>query len=324
MTFFIYNSDKTGVDTVEGRTFKVEIKEMIDEIQRLKKDKNAVILAHNYQIPEVQDIADYVGDSLGLSRKAVETDADIIVFCGVHFMAESAKILSPNKKVLLPVLDAGCPMADMIDVDKLKLLKEKHPDVPVVCYVNSSAEVKAESDICCTSSNAVDVVKSLNSNRVIFVPDQNLGSYVAKQLPKIEVICYEGFCITHHRVKDIELDKVRAHHGMSKTLVHPKTKSEVVQKADFVGSISQIISYVKNSDDKEFVIGTEMGILHTLRKENPDKRFHLLSPSLICYNMKKTGLQDIYRALKDETHEINVDEKVINKAHKTLERMFSI
>ncbi|RKD26914.1 quinolinate synthetase [Caminicella sporogenes DSM 14501] len=298
--------------------------EMVNEINRLRKEKNAVILAHNYQIPEVQDIADFVGDSLALSRKAAETDADIIVFCGVHFMAESAKILSPDKKVLLPVLDAGCPMADMIDAKQLKLFKEEYPNIPIVCYVNTSAEVKAESDICCTSSNAVKVVKSLDSNKILFIPDQNLGSYIAKQVPEKEIILWEGFCITHHRVSSQEVDIVREHRGNIKILVHPECNSEVVKKADFVGSTSQIIEYVNKSDDKKFVIGTEMGILHSLRKQNPEKKFHLLSPSLVCFNMKKTSLEDVYRALRDEINEINIEESVIKAARKSLERMLKI
>lgn len=297
---------------------------IIKEIDRLKKEKNAIILAHNYQIPEIQEIADYVGDSLGLSKKASETDADIIIFCGVHFMAESAKILSPNKKVLLPVLDAGCPMADMIDSDQLKIFKKEYPDIPVVCYVNSSAEVKAESDICCTSSNALKVVKSIDKDKVLFIPDQNLGDYISKKLPEKKIISWEGFCITHHRVRHNEIDMVRKNIGETKILVHPECNPAVVEKADFVGSTSQIIEYVKNHDDQKFIIGTEMGILHSLRKQNPSKKFHLLSPSLVCYNMKKTSLKDVYNALKEEKNEINVDKEVIDKAHKVLERMLSL
>lgn len=302
----------------------MKAQEMINEIKRLKEEKNAVILAHNYQIPEIQDIADYVGDSLGLSRKAANTTADIIVFCGVHFMAESAKILSPNKKVLLPVLDAGCPMADMIDTDKLREFKKDHPNTPVVCYVNSSAEVKAESDICCTSSNALKIVKELDSDKVLFVPDKNLGNYISKQVKNKEIICWEGFCITHHRVRPEELEKVRKHREGTKILIHPEANPQVVEKADFVGSTSQIIDYVKNSEEKEFVIGTEMGILHTLRKQNPYKTFYLLSPGLVCFNMKKTSLEDVYRALRDENHEIKVDKDIMDKAYKSLEKMLEL
>jgi quinolinate synthase len=298
--------------------------EMINEINRIKKEKRAVILAHYYQTPEVQDIADYVGDSLELSRRAADTSADIIVFCGVHFMAESAKIFSPDKKVLLPVYDAGCPMADMIDADQLRLLKKKYPNVPVVCYINSSAKVKAESDICCTSANAVKVVRSLEKDKVLFVPDGNLGNYIATQIPEKDIICWEGFCMTHHRVKCNELDMVRKYRGKIKILVHPECEPDVVKKADFVGSTSQIIKYVDKSDEKEFVIGTEMGILHSLKKQNPDKVFYLLSPSLICSNMKKTRLEDVYRALKDEIYEIKVDKDIMAAAKESLEMMLKI
>lgn len=302
----------------------MEQKMIISEIKKLKEEKNAIILAHNYQIPEIQDIADYVGDSLGLSRKAADTEADIIIFCGVHFMAESAKILSPNKKVLLPVLDAGCPMADMIDADQLRSFKKEYPDAAVVCYVNSSAEVKAESDICVTSSNALKIIKSLDSEKILFVPDENLGNYISSKLPEKEIISWEGFCITHHRVRHNEIDMVRRHKGKTKILVHPECNQAVVEKADFVGSTSQIIEYISKSNDKEFVIGTEMGILHTLRKQNPGKKFHLLSPALVCYNMKKTSLEDVYNALKDEKNEIIVDKKVMDKAFNSLERMLEL
>ncbi|ABR46260.1 quinolinate synthetase complex, A subunit [Alkaliphilus metalliredigens QYMF] len=297
---------------------------MIDEIKRLKKEKNAVILAHNYQIPEIQEIADIVGDSLKLSQEATKTDADIVVLSGVKFMAESVKILSPNKKVLLPAHDAGCPMADMIDVDQLKEFKAEYPNVPVVCYVNSSAEVKAESDICCTSSNAIKVVRSLQSDKVIFVPDQNLAAYIAEQVPEKEIIPWQGFCITHHRVKDLEVDKIRKQMPEAVFLVHPECTPDVVKKADFVGSTSQIIQYAKESNAEKFVIGTEMGVLHKLKKENPTKKFYLLSPGLICFNMKKTTLVNVYEALRDEQHEIIVDEYVREKALKTLNQMLEI
>nr|WP_205684297.1 quinolinate synthase NadA [Clostridium formicaceticum] len=299
-------------------------REMIEEIKRLKKEKNAIILAHNYQIPEIQEIADIVGDSLKLSQEAAKTSADIIVLSGVHFMAESVKILSPEKKVLLPVYDAGCPMADMIDVEKLKIFKQQYPNIPVVCYVNSSAEVKGESDICCTSSNALKIVKSLKSDRVLFIPDKNLGSYIAKQLPEKEVISWEGFCITHHRVKPGEIDAVKQKHPEALVLVHPECTPEVVERADFVGSTSQIIQYATEGENKTYVIGTEMGVLHKLRKSNPDKTFYLLSPALVCFNMKKTTLRDVYLALQNEEKEIVVEEEVRKKALKALETMINI
>lgn len=299
-------------------------KTMQQEIIRLKKEKNAMILAHNYQIPEVQEIADIVGDSLKLSQEAKQTDADIIVFCGVHFMAESAKILSPHKKVLLPVMDAGCPMADMVNAEQLRMFKQEYPNIPIVCYVNSSAAVKAESDICCTSSNAVQIVKSIQSDQILFVPDQNLGDYIAKQVPEKDIMGWEGFCITHHRVEAVEVDEARKQHPEALVLVHPEARPSVVEKADFVGSTAEIINYAKQSDQKSFIIGTEMGILHKLRKDNPNKKFYLMSPALTCFNMKKTTLEDVYRALFHERHEITVKEEIREKALGALEKMLQL
>ncbi|MBN2794871.1 MAG: quinolinate synthase NadA [Clostridia bacterium] len=303
---------------------KMEINAMVQEINRLKKEKNAVILAHNYQIPEVQDIADIVGDSLKLSEEAAKTDADIIVFCGVHFMAESAKILSPEKKVLLPAIDAGCPMADMVTAEKLSAYKAENPDAQICVYVNSSAEVKAEADICCTSSNALKVVESLESNKILFAPDKNLGSYINSQLKDKQMELWNGFCITHERVREEEIKLVKEKKAGVQVVVHPECNPLVVQHADFVGSTSQILSYIKNSTDKEFIIGTEMGILHTLRKENLYKKFTLLSPALICYNMKKTSLEDVLHVLKTEENEIKVDETIRQKAYKSLKRMLEV
>ncbi|AZR74658.1 quinolinate synthase [Anoxybacter fermentans] len=297
--------------------------EVAKRIKELKEKHNAIILAHNYQIEEVQDIADYVGDSFGLSQIAAETDADVIVFCGVHFMAESAKILSPDKKVILPVLDAGCPMADMVDVEGLRELKAKHPGVPVVTYVNSSAAVKAESDVCCTSSNAVEVVNSIDSDTVIFTPDKNLGSYVASKTNK-NVIIWEGYCITHHRVEPDEVRKVKEAHPDALVLVHPETRPEVVALADHVDSTAGILRYVRESNHKKFIIGTEMGILHRLKKENPDKEFYILTPKLICANMKKTHLSHVLEALETLSPEIHVPEEIRIKAKRALERMLAI
>ncbi len=297
---------------------------MIEEIKRLKKEKNAIILAHNYQIPEVQDVADVVGDSLKLSQVASETDHDMIIFCGVHFMAESAKILSPQKKVILPVIDAGCPMADMVTGEDLKKFRDENPGIPVVTYVNSSAEVKAYSDICCTSSNAVKVVESLGAEKILFAPDKNLGHYVQQQVPGTEIIRWDGFCITHERVRLEELEANKAARPDSPILIHPECNPKLVERADFVGSTAQIIEHVRNSDKKSFIIGTEMGILHTLRKENPDKDFRILSGFLTCHNMKKTSLENVYTALKDETYEITVSEEIRVKAYEALERMLSV
>lgn len=294
---------------------------LVQEISRLKKERNAIILAHNYQVPEVQDVADIVGDSLKLSQEAAATTADVIVFCGVHFMAESAKILSPTKKVLLPAIDAGCPMADMITVEDLRALKAEHPGVPVVCYVNSSAEVKAECDVTCTSSNAVNVVKALGAKKIIFAPDKNLGGYVQSLLPEIEIVCFDGFCITHERVGENEILMVKESKPGVKILVHPECNEAVYRHADFIGSTAQIIDYVNHSSDKAFIIGTEMGILHALQKKNPDKTFYMLSPSLICANMKKTSLTDVYLALRDDKHIIEVDDETREKAIAALDRM---
>jgi len=297
---------------------------MIEEIKRLKTEKNAIILAHNYQIPEVQDIADVVGDSLKLSQVASETDHDMIIFCGVHFMAESAKILSPNKKVILPVLEAGCPMADMVTGEDLKAFKEENPGIPIVTYVNSSAEVKAYSDICCTSSNAVKAVESLNAKKILFAPDKNLGHYVQMQLPDVEIVRWNGFCITHERVTPKEVLASREIRPGVSILVHPECNPKVVEMADFVGSTAQILEYVKNSDEKSFIIGTEMGILHTLKKQNPEKHFRVLSGHLTCYNMKKTSLDNVYHALKEEKYEITVPEDIRVKAYEALERMLKV
>jgi len=297
---------------------------MIEEIKKLKVEKNAIILAHNYQIPEVQDIADVVGDSLKLSQVAAETEHDMIIFCGVHFMAESAKILSPDKRVILPVLEAGCPMADMVTGEDLKAFKEENPDIPIVTYVNSSAEVKAYSDICCTSSNAVKVVKSLGAKKILFAPDKNLGHYVQQQVPETEIIRWEGFCITHERVTTREVLATRELRPNVPILVHPECNPKVVEMADFVGSTAQIIDHVNNSDEKSFIIGTEMGILHTLKKQNPEKHFRVLSGHLTCYNMKKTSLDNVYNAIKNEKFEITVDEDIRLKAFEALDRMLKV
>ena len=294
------------------------------EIQRLKKEKNAIILAHNYQMPEVQDIADVVGDSYSLSQHAANTSSDVIVFCGVHFMAESAKILSPDKIVLLPVKDAGCPMADMVTALRLREMKAKYPDAAVVCYVNSSAEVKAESDICCTSSNALKVVQSLENKQVIFVPDENLGSYVASKVKDKEVILWKGFCITHKRVKAEEVKKIRQLHPNAKILMHPECEPEVQKLADFLGRTSEIIRHAREIPERDIIIGTEEGVIHTLKKQNPDKNFYLLSSGLICTNMKKTRIEDVHNALLNMKHEILVDEDIRMKALKSLEEMLKI
>jgi quinolinate synthase len=280
-------------------------------------------MAHNYQIGEIQDIADVVGDSYMLAKYAQKTDKDLIVFCGVHFMAESAKILNPTKKVILANPEAGCPMADMVRPDDLKRLKEKHPGVPVIAYVNTSAEVKALSDLCCTSSNAVSLIKSLTSKKLIFVPDRNLGQYVANQIPEKEFILWDGFCITHERVEEDEVIQAKEKYPEAEILMHPECNPGIWKYADFMGSTSQIIEYAVASEKKTFVIGTEAGILHSLNKLAPEKTYHLLSPCLVCQNMKKTTLEDVERALKGDVKEILLDEDLRKRAEGSLLRMLN-
>lgn len=302
----------------------MDVNQLKEAITKLKKEKNALILAHNYQIGDVQDIADVVGDSFALAKKAAATDCDLIVFCGVHFMAESAKILNPEKTVLLPVLDAGCPMADMIDGEGLRKLKAQHPDAKVVTYINSSAEVKAESDVICTSSNALKVVGSLPDRKIIFAPDKNLGSYIAKLLPEKEFILWDGYCLTHMRVKPEEVDRVKELYPEAKILVHPECSVEVQNKADFLGSTSEIIEYAGKIPEKEIIVGTEEGVLHIMRAKYPDKKFYLLSPGLICPNMKKTRLEDVYEALLHNKNIIEVDPEVRIKSLNALEEMLRL
>ncbi len=302
----------------------MEKSELTEKISALKKQRNAVIVAHNYQPDEVQEIADVVGDSFALSRYCASSSFDVIVFCGVHFMAESAKLLSPDKTVLLPELDAGCPMAEMVTAEALREEKKKHSKAAVVCYINSTAEVKAECDICCTSSNALKVVKSLENKEILFVPDQNLGSYVAKMVPEKQIILWEGFCETHHMISHDEAEKVRMMNPDALLLVHPECREDVCALADFVGSTKQIIDYVAQSSVQEFIVGTEMGILYKLHKDNPDKKFVLLSPGLICSNMKKTTLKSIYEALRDMKHNIILDDEISKRARAPLYRMLKV
>lgn len=298
---------------------------LIEEINKLRNERNAVILAHYYQPGEIQDLADFVGDSLQLARQAAETKADVIVFCGVHFMAESAAILSPDKIVLLPEKDAGCPMADMVDAETLREEKAKIPGVQVVCYVNSSAEVKAESDICCTSSNAEKIVQSLpdREREILFVPDGNLGRYVSAKTGR-SMHFWPGFCPTHHRLEKEEILVQRKAHPQAKVLVHPECKEEVWKEADYVGSTAGIIKYAQNSDNQEFVIGTEQGILHQLKKCCPDKKFYMASEDMICPNMKKTSLEKVRDSLRSLSPQITVSPEIREKAINSLERMLKI
>jgi len=293
------------------------------QIRRLLTERNAVLLAHNYMRDEVQEIADITGDSLGLSQEAAKTDAQVIVFCGVHFMAESASILSPQKTVLLPRLDAGCPMADMVTVEGLLELKAKHPGVPVVTYVNSSAAVKAVSDICCTSANAVKVVNSLPDREVIFVPDRNLGQFVARQTDKI-FHYWDGYCPTHERLKADVVSRLKAEHPDALFVCHPECNPSVVALADHACSTSGMYDYCRTSPAKRFIIGTEAGILYRLRQENPDKEFILASPALVCPNMKLTSLEDILDALSTMTPVVTVPEEIRIPAKRALDRMIAI
>lgn len=289
----------------------------------MKENRQAIILAHNYQLAEVQDIADLTGDSLELSRAAATMDGDIIVFCGVDFMAETAAVISPGKTVLLPAQDACCPMADMITADELKQVKSRYPDAAVVCYVNTTAEVKAESDICCTSSNAVKVVKSLKEDRVIFIPDRNLGRYV-QRFTKKEILPWEGFCIVHDRITPGHVLEAKALHPGAIVIVHPECRPEVIDLADHVASTSGIIRYVCDSAEKEFIIGTEIGILHRLGRECPVKKCYPLSPAAICRNMKKTDLKKVRDTLITLQPRIVVPERIAERARGAIERMLAL
>lgn len=297
--------------------------ELIADIQRLRAQRRAVILAHNYQRPEVQDIADFTGDSLGLSREAARTDAEAIVFCGVHFMAQTAKLLSPGKTVLLPELEAGCPMADMISPGQLQAFKAQHPGAPVVAYVNTTAEVKAESDICCTSANAIEVVRALDAPKVLFIPDKNLGRWVQQHVPDKQVICYPGFCPTHQYITAEDIQQARREHPNAKVLAHPECSEEVLALADVVRSTSGMIRYARESQDTEFIVATELGILHPLAKDNPGKRFWPLF-SALCPNMKLTTLESVRRSLQQNEHVIEIAPDIAARARATVERMVQI
>jgi quinolinate synthase len=297
---------------------------VIDEILTLKKDLNAIILSHNYQIGEVQDIADFVGDSLDLSRKAADTDADVIVFCGVHFMAETAAILSPGKTVVMPDPEAGCPMADMIDDKQLRAEKDKYPDATVVTYVNSTAAVKAESDWCCTSANAVRVIEAVESDKILFVPDKYLGAYVASKAPEKEFILWNGFCPTHARIIAEDIAARRLEHPNAVVMVHPECRPEVIAAADQVLSTGGMIAFAKETKAKEIIVGTEVGIIHRLKKENPDKDFYPVSELAVCPNMKKTDLHVMLTAMQEMTNVIKVRGDIAARARRAIDRMLSV
>ena len=317
------------------------------QILELKEQKRAIILSHNYQRDEVQDIADFVGDSLELSRIAATRECEMIIFCGVHFMAESASILSPDKTVLLPEIDALCPMADMINVDSprpvrkrfpgfdnppayvypaefsLRDIKKQYPGVPVVAYVNTTAEVKAESDICCTSANVVKVIESLPGDEVICIPDKNLSLWAARNTKK-KVIAWDGYCNIHERVTTDDVKKARSEHPGALVMAHPECRIEVLEMADHVTSTSGMLRYAHASEAKEFVVGTEIGLMHRLRMENPEKEFYALRKDMICPNMKRTTLKSILRAFQENTYVVKVPEEIRVPAKRALDRMLEI
>ena len=297
---------------------------LIEEILRLKRERNAIILAHNYQLGEVQDIADFVGDSLELSQKAAQTDAEVIVFCGVHFMAETASILCPDKTVLLPDIHAGCPMADMITAEGLRQKKKEHPGATVVCYVNSSAEVKAESDVCCTSANAVRIVEKLADGReILFVPDQYLGHYVSTKTGR-EMILWPGFCPTHLRIKSQDIIRMKQEHPRARVVVHPECRPEVIALADEVLSTGGLCRFAARTEAEEVVVGTELGIIHRLRKENPDKRFIPASEQAVCPRMKLITLENVLWSLEEMAPEVKVPEEIRLRAKAAVDKMLEV
>ena len=296
---------------------------LAERILKLKQESNAVILVHNYQLGEIQDIADFIGDSLGLSQNAAKTEAEVIVFCGVHFMAETAAILCPDMTVLLPDLHAGCPMANMINAEQLRQKKKELPNASVVCYINSTAEVKAESDICCTSANAVKVVESVDNDEILFVPDQYLGHYVSTKTNK-KVHLWPGYCPTHARIRDQEIIRLKQEYPQAKVVVHPECRPEVIVLADEVLSTGGMVRYAQREDVSEMIVGTELGIIHRLRKENPGKKFISVSEQAVCPNMKLITLEKVLWSLEKMAPEVKVPEAIRVKAKATVDKMLAI
>lgn len=294
--------------------------ELVKEILRLKNKKGALIVAHNYQLPEIQDVADFVGDSLELSRKVAEMDHKIVVFCGVKFMAETAKILSPAKTILLPRPDALCPMAEMITAEELREFKKNHPKAKVIAYVNTNADVKAEADVCCTSANALKVVNNIESEEIIFVPDKNLALWSARFANGKKIIPWDGFCYLHRRIRSGEVKEAKEKHSDALVLAHPECDPDVLDLADAVLSTSQMLKYARESDAKKFIICTEVGLLHRLRKENPEKKF-FVPRALMCRNMKLTKLEDVYDSLFNERYKVDLPREIIFRAREALEKM---
>lgn len=293
-------------------------------VKKLKEEKGALILAHHYQCEEVKAIADYVGDSLEMAKVAAASKHKVLVICGVYFMAETAKILSPEKTVLIPRMDAGCPMADMVTAPALEEMKRQLPDAKVVCYVNSPAEVKALSDICCTSSNAKAVVESLDAEQILFVPDQNLAYYVSTLLPEKEIIPWRGFCPTHHRMSMEEVSAIKEDYPQAYFMAHPECRRELLEVADFIGSTSQIIKKCQEVDAKDIIIGTEEGVIETIKAQNPDKNIVLLHKAMVCPNMKKTSLEDVFHVLKTGENEVHLNDTVIQSAFSAIDRMMKV
>ena len=298
---------------------------MYEDINRWKKEKNAIILAHYYQDGDIQDIADYVGDSLALAQKASKTDAKIIVFCGVHFMAETAKLLSPEKKVLLPVMEAGCVMADMMDEAAIKKYREENPDTIILMYVNSTAACKQYADVCVTSSNALKIIDHYSKlgKKMLYGPDKNLGAY-AMEKSNIQMDLWHGFCGIHNGMQPKDVILAKEKYPNAEFVCHPECNLNVLKMANYIGSTKQLIEYVTKSDKKEFIIGTEVGVIHEMQKRNPDKKFYILSDRLRCFEMKLTRLEDLYNCLKDETNEINISDEVSKKAVKCVNKMLEL
>lgn len=295
-----------------------------EEIQKLKKEKNAVILAHYYVPDEVQEIADYVGDSFYLSKAATEVSEDTLVFCGVSFMGESAKILNPQKTVLMPDAAADCAMAHMVDVEKIEKMRAQYDDLAVVCYINSTAEIKVHADVCVTSSNAVKIVKKLPNKNIFFIPDGNLGRYVAEQVPEKNIMLNDGYCPIHNAMTKEEILKAKKEHPNASFLVHPECTKDILEEADYIGSTAGIIDHATNAKAEEFIIGTEIGVFYELKKKNPDKKFYTISNHQICNDMKLVTLEKVKEVLETGANEVNVSEEVRTAAMKPLERMLEL
>lgn len=298
--------------------------ELKNRILALKKERNTLVLVHYYQNLDVQDVSDYVGDSFALAKLAQNASQDTIILCGVRFMAESAKILNPTKTVYLPADEAGCPMADMITPEDVMALRKQYPKAAVVCYVNSTADVKAVSDICCTSSSAEKVVRSLDQNQIIFVPDKNLGAYVAKQVPEKQFIFHEGFCPIHNSLSEDDAINAKKGNSQSVLLAHPECRVEVLSHADYIGSTAGIIDYARKTESKDIIIGTEIGVYEILKRELPDKNISIIRDNFICADMKKTTLEDVLACLEGRREPLKMDEKLMDKARKSLELMVNV